>query len=113
MGRGGGGWGGGGCVGGGGEGVSGCGSDGVMAKSAWAKLNREIVACERCCRLREHCSEVARVKRGAYAGETYWGRPVPNFGPEEASGKLLIVGLAPGAHGANRTGRVFTGDRSG
>jgi uracil-DNA glycosylase family 4 len=85
-----------------------------MGKSSWEKLNREIVACAACCRLREHCAKVAEVKRAAYAGETYWGRPVPNFGPgEAASVKLLIVGLAPGAHGANRTGRVFTGDRSG
>lgn len=71
----------------------------------------EIVRCERCPRLREHCREVARVKRRAYRDEEYWGRPVPGFGDPAA--RLLIVGLAPGAHGANRTGRMFTGDRSG
>jgi uracil-DNA glycosylase family 4 len=83
--------------------------------SAWPKLDRAIVACRRCPRLREHCADVARVKRTAYAEQRYWGRPVPNFGPavDPAAARLLIVGLAPGAHGANRTGRVFTGDRSG
>ncbi len=74
-------------------------------------LEREIVACEACRRLREHCIEVARVKRRAYRGEHYWGRPVPGFGDREA--RILLLGLAPGAHGANRTGRMFTGDRSG
>jgi uracil-DNA glycosylase family 4 len=59
----------------------------------------------------EYCAEVARVKRRAYRDQEYWGRPVPSFGDPDAS--LLILGLAPGAHGANRTGRVFTGDRSG
>ena len=65
----------------------------------------------RCPRLRGHCEEVARVKRRAYLGQTYWGQPVPSFGDPHA--QLLLVGLAPGAHGANRTGRMFTGDRSG
>ncbi|MBI2686225.1 MAG: uracil-DNA glycosylase [Acidobacteria bacterium] len=74
-------------------------------------LQSQIIACERCPRLREHCQTVARVKRRAYREETYWGRPVPGFGDPNA--RLLIIGLAPGAHGANRTGRVFTGDRSG
>ncbi len=74
-------------------------------------LNAQIVACDRCPRLRNWCAKVAHEKRRAYAGETYWARPVPNFGDPEGSG--LIVGLAPGAHGANRTGRMFTGDRSG
>lgn len=74
-------------------------------------LQREIVGCDRCPRLREHCQEVARVKRRAYRDQEYWGRPVPSFGDPKA--ELLIVGLAPGAHGANRTGRMFTGDRSG
>jgi uracil-DNA glycosylase len=74
-------------------------------------LQQEIVACGRCPRLRGHCEEVARVKRRAYRDEEYWGRPVPSFGDPKA--RLLIVGLAPGAHGANRTGRMFTGDRSG
>src|SRR6266404_3563488 len=74
-------------------------------------LQEEIVACRRCPRLNGHCAEVARVKRRAYRDHEYWGRPVPSFG--DADAKLLILGLAPGAHGANRTGRVFTGDRSG
>lgn len=74
-------------------------------------LTEEIIACERCPRLRRHCTEVARVKRRAYRDEEYWGKPVPGFGDPRA--RLAIVGLAPGAHGANRTGRIFTGDRSG
>jgi uracil-DNA glycosylase family 4 len=61
--------------------------------------------------LREHCAQIAQTKRAAYRDQTYWGRPVANFG--DAAGRLLIVGLAPAAHGANRTGRMFTGDRSG
>jgi uracil-DNA glycosylase family 4 len=76
-----------------------------------AALLDDIVACERCPRLRAHCEEIARVKRRAYRDQQYWGRPVPSFGDPAA--RLLIVGLAPGAHGANRTGRMFTGDRSG
>lgn len=74
-------------------------------------LEREITGCERCRRLRLYCAEVARVKRRAYRDEEYWGRPVAGFGDPAA--ELYILGLAPGAHGANRTGRVFTGDRSG
>ncbi len=74
-------------------------------------LDDRIVACTRCQRLRRHCEEIARVKRRAYREETYWGRPVPAFGTRDP--RLLVVGLAPGAHGANRTGRVFTGDSSG
>jgi uracil-DNA glycosylase family 4 len=74
-------------------------------------LAEEIVACSRCPRLRSHCAEVARAKRRAYRDEEYWGRPVPPFGDPRA--RVLILGLAPGAHGANRTGRLFTGDRSG
>jgi uracil-DNA glycosylase family 4 len=76
-----------------------------------AAVERAIVGCERCPRLRAHCERVAREKRRAYAGETYWGRPVPGFGDPRA--RLLVVGLAPAAHGGNRTGRVFTGDSSG
>src|SRR5262245_33778700 len=78
---------------------------------AWTNLNRRIVACERCPRLRDYCRQVAADKRRAFAQWDYWGRPVPNFGSAKAG--LLIVGLAPAAHGANRTGRMFTGDRSG
>ena len=74
-------------------------------------LNRRIVRCRRCPRLREHCRSVAATKRRAFANWSYWGKPVPNFG--DPRGRLLIVGLAPAAHGANRTGRMFTGDRSG
>ena len=73
--------------------------------------NKRVIACEHCPRLREHCAHIATVKRKAYQDHDYWGRPVPNFG--DAKARLLIVGLAPGAHGANRTGRMFTGDRSG
>jgi len=76
-----------------------------------AALNARIVACELCPRLRTHCTEVARVRRRAYADWVYWGRPVPSFGDEKA--RVLALGLAPGAHGSNRTGRMFTGDGSG
>ena len=82
-----------------------------MTKSGRLTLDRRIVDCQRCPRLREHCQMVALNKRRAYHDETYWGRPVANFGARRAN--LLVVGLAPGAHGANRTGRLFTGDRSG
>jgi len=74
-------------------------------------IARDVIACGRCPRLRAYCAQVAQVRRAAYRDERYWGRPVPGFGDPEAW--LLIVGLAPGAHGANRTGRMFTGDRSG
>lgn len=80
-------------------------------QAAWTKLNRQIVACERCPRLRTYCQEIAQTKRAAYRDWDYWGLPVPNFG--DPSARLVIVGLAPAAHGGNRTGRVFTGDRSG
>jgi uracil-DNA glycosylase family 4 len=76
-----------------------------------AAVRRAIVACERCPRLRHYCRCIAREKRRAYAAEAYWGRPVPGFGDPGA--RLLVVGLAPAAHGGNRTGRVFTGDPSG
>jgi uracil-DNA glycosylase family 4 len=74
-------------------------------------LNRRIVACERCTRLRSYGEEVARVRRRAYADWEYWGKPVPSFGDEKA--RVMALGLAPGAHGSNRTGRPFTGDGSG
>ncbi len=77
----------------------------------WDSLNCAIVRCRRCPRLIAHCRNIARRKRAAYRDEEYWGKPVPNFGCPTA--RLLVVGLAPGAHGANRTGRMFTGDRSG
>jgi uracil-DNA glycosylase family 4 len=72
---------------------------------------RQVTACQRCPRLREYCREIARTKRRAYRDWEYWGKPVPSFGDPKA--RVLIIGLAPGAHGANRTGRMFTGDRSG
>src|SRR6266571_9088091 len=79
---------------------------------AWlTALNQEIVSCTRCARLLEHCQKVARTKRRAYMDWEYWGKPVPGFGDPEA--RVLILGLAPGAHGSNRTGRPFTGDSSG
>jgi uracil-DNA glycosylase family 4 len=74
-------------------------------------LEREITECRKCPRLVLYREEVARTKRRAYRDWTYWGRPVPAFGDPDA--RLVIIGLAPGAHGANRTGRMFTGDRSG
>jgi uracil-DNA glycosylase family 4 len=74
-------------------------------------LDRQVSECRACPRLVAWREEVARVKRAAFADETYWGRPVPGFGPPDAP--IAIVGLAPAAHGANRTGRMFTGDRSG
>ena len=74
-------------------------------------LEQEITKCRKCPRLVNYLENVARIKRRAYRDWTYWGRPVPAFGDPQA--RLVIIGLAPGAHGANRTGRMFTGDRSG
>lgn len=74
-------------------------------------LQDEIINCPQCKRLRQHCANVGIVKRRAYREETYWARPVPSFGDPRA--RVLLLGLAPGAHGANRTGRMFTGDSSG
>lgn len=74
-------------------------------------INAQIVSCSRCPRLRAYCARVAAEKKAAHRDEQYWGRPVPGFGDPQA--RLLIVGLAPAAHGANRTGRMFTGDSSG
>ena len=79
--------------------------------SSLKTLNAQIIACNDCSRLREHCTEVARVRRRAYIDWEYWGKPVPSFGDEKA--RVLTLGLAPGAHGSNRTGRMFTGDGSG
>jgi uracil-DNA glycosylase family 4 len=76
-----------------------------------AALEAEITTCRRCPRLVEWREQVAREKRKAFKDDTYWGRPIPGFGDPRA--RVLILGLAPAAHGANRTGRVFTGDRSG
>jgi uracil-DNA glycosylase family 4 len=85
--------------------------DSVASNEPLHVLAQEIIRCERCPRLRRYGEEVARVKRRAYRDRDYWGKPVPAFGDPGA--RLLVVGLAPGAHGSNRTGRMFTGDRSG
>lgn len=76
-----------------------------------SEIESDVVACRRCPRLVTHREHIARTKRRAYADETYWGRPVPGFG--DARARVVLVGLAPGAHGSNRTGRMFTGDASG
>ena len=82
-----------------------------MPGTLFKELEQRIVDCRRCPRLVEWREQVAREKRASFAGEDYWGRPVPGFGDPEAS--VFVLGLAPAAHGGNRTGRVFTGDRSG
>src|ERR1700688_149328 len=83
-----------------------------MSLPLWLKvLNAEVIACTRCPRLVVYREQIAREKRRAYRDHDYWGKPVPSFGDPEA--RVLILGLAPGAHGSNRTGRMFTGDRSG
>jgi uracil-DNA glycosylase family 4 len=79
--------------------------------SALASIHHDIVTCTRCERLRTYCSRIAHDKKAAHRDDTYWGRPVPGFGDPDA--RVLVLGLAPAAHGANRTGRVFTGDGSG
>src|SRR5438552_14488875 len=76
-----------------------------------SSVNRAIVSCARCPRLRAYCRRVAREKKRAFRDWEYWGKPVPGFGDPRA--RMLVIGLAPAAHGGNRTGRVFTGDRSG
>jgi uracil-DNA glycosylase len=83
----------------------------VTKQSQLDILNKEIIACQKCPRLVEWREEVARVKRKAYRDQEYWGKPVPGVGDPQA--RVLVVGLAPGAHGSNRTGRQFTGDASG
>src|SRR5438046_9416689 len=80
------------------------------ALSTVSSINRSIVACTRCSRLRAYCRRVARDKKREFRDWPYWGKPVPGFGDRDA--RLLVVGLAPAAHGANRTGRMFTGDSS-
>ncbi len=75
------------------------------------QVHAAIISCERCPRLRKYCKQIGKEKRRAYRDDTYWARPVPGFGDPNA--RVLIVGLAPAAHGANRTGRVFTGDGVG
>lgn len=83
----------------------------MSREAALEKLNQEIISCFKCPRLVAWREEVARVKRKAYRDQEYWGRPVPGFG--DPNSRILVVGLAPGAHGSNRTGRNFTGDASG
>jgi len=83
----------------------------MPAATSLEMLNAQIVNCESCPRLRAYCAEIARVRRRQWRDWSYWGRPVPSFGDSKA--RVLIVGLAPGAHGSNRTGRPFTGDGSG
>ena len=83
----------------------------AVSSNSLQALNAQIVTCDLCPRLRTHCTQVARVRRRAYADWEYWGRPVPSFGDPHAC--ILALGLAPGAHGSNRTGRPFTGDGSG
>jgi uracil-DNA glycosylase family 4 len=83
----------------------------VNATGAIDAIAQEVIACERCPELRAYCAQIAREKKRAYRESAYWGRPVPAFG--DASARLVLVGLAPGAHGSNRTGRMFTGDASG
>src|SRR5437867_11254055 len=83
----------------------------LPAVKSLAQLHKQVIACNRCERLRTYCGEVARTKRRAFADWDYWGKPVPGFGDPQAW--LWIIGLPPAAHGANRTGRVFTGDNSG
>jgi uracil-DNA glycosylase family 4 len=88
-----------------------CDAEGPESRAQLASLEGRITACRRCPRLVSWREQVAREKRAAFAGEEYWGRPIPGFGDPAA--RVLLFGLAPAAHGANRTGRVFTGDRSG
>lgn len=80
-------------------------------EDALARVRSAIVSCDRCTRLRSYCQRIAVEKRAAYRHDVYWGKPVPGFGDPDA--RVLILGLAPAAHGANRTGRVFTGDGPG
>jgi len=83
----------------------------VTGAASLAELDREVISCRRCPRLVAWREQVALLKRAAYASEQYWGRPLPGFG--DLAARVLVLGLAPAAHGGNRTGRVFTGDRSG
>jgi uracil-DNA glycosylase family 4 len=82
-----------------------------VPRDSLARIARDVVSCERCPRLRQWCEAVARERVRRFQDQRYWGRPVPGFGDRRA--RLLVVGLAPAAHGGNRTGRIFTGDRSG
>ncbi|MFX1562558.1 MAG: uracil-DNA glycosylase [Promethearchaeota archaeon] len=81
------------------------------SNQAWIKLQRRIIRCRRCTRLAVYIREVAKIKVRRYKNQKYWGKPIPGFG--DVNARLLILGLAPAAHGGNRTGRMFTGDSSG
>jgi uracil-DNA glycosylase family 4 len=83
----------------------------LLPPDSFSILNGQVTVCRLCPRLVAHREEIGRVRRRAYNADTYWSRPLPGFG--DISARLLLIGLAPGAHGANRTGRMFTGDRSG
>ncbi|MEM2915542.1 MAG: uracil-DNA glycosylase, partial [Candidatus Bathyarchaeia archaeon] len=80
-------------------------------ENALKSLAERIISCERCSRLRAYCQKIAQEKKKSFKNWAYWGKPLPGFGDSKA--KLLIIGLAPAAHGGNRTGRMFTGDSSG
>ena len=82
-----------------------------MTQFTLSSVREQIVSCERCPRLRQYCQRIGREKRRAFRDDTYWAKPVPGFGDPQA--RMLLIGLAPAAHGANRTGRVFTGDGGG
>jgi uracil-DNA glycosylase family 4 len=86
-------------------------SNNQIPSVAFPQIHESIITCQRCERLRDYCRGIGETKRRAYMEQTYWARPVPGFGDPRA--RILILGLAPGAHGANRTGRPFTGDGSG
>ena len=79
--------------------------------SSLSAVQDDVISCNRCARLRSYCQEIGRIKKASFRNDVYWARPVPGFGDPNA--RLLILGLAPAAHGANRTGRVFTGDGVG
>jgi uracil-DNA glycosylase family 4 len=83
----------------------------VIKANQLIAIHEQIISCSRCARLRKYCSRIANEKKAAHRADDYWGRPVPGFGDPDA--RVLVLGLAPAAHGANRTGRVFTGDGSG
>lgn len=91
--------------------MGGGGLGSISQLRVFEELGQAIVSCERCPRLREYCAGIGETRRKAYRDEEYWARPVPGFGDPNA--RILVLGLAPGAHGANRTGRPFTGDGSG
>ena len=82
----------------------------MALNSQFINLNKKIIACKKCKRLKNFREKIAKIKRKQYVNEKYWGKPITGFG--DLKGKILLIGLAPAAHGGNRTGRVFTGDRS-